>query len=141
MISIEKRIPFGFRGNWGKLYKKNNYNVNVKDVFQWKKTAYFDLGQDVQFKLIEDKSYPYQLVQNYVAKANYRVAETTDAYFNEETGEFDCVVEIGDIVQMHGRWYVAEEIEIRNIYSPRRHSFYFIALKNIKEAVIRVERG
>ena len=139
-IRIEKRIPFGFRGDWGKLYKKNNYDVTVKNVFQWVDTAYFDLGQDVQFKLIEDRSYPYQLIQNYVTKANYRVVETTDAYFDEETGDFECVAEIGDIVLFRGRWYVVEDIEVQSIYSPRRHSFFFIALKNIKESVMQVER-
>lgn len=144
-IRIEKRIPFGFRGDWGKLYKKYNYDELVKDVVQWNKTAYYDIGQDVQFKFMENsvdaRTIPSQLVDNYVVKGNYRIAETTDSYFDDRSGEFECVVEIGDIIFLRGRWYAVDDIESRNIYAPQRHSFYYAALKRIEEEVIQTERG
>ena len=50
-IRIEKRIPFGFMGDWGKLYKQYNFEEKTnKSVVKWQDSAYVDLGQDVQFK-------------------------------------------------------------------------------------------
>ena len=145
IIQIEKRIPFGFREHWGKLYKKTNYNESVNDVVQWNKTSYYDLGQDVQFKFadgtVDRQKFQTQPVENFVRKGEYRVVQTTDSYFDEETGQYECVVELGDIVFLHGRWYVVDSIDSQNIYNPKMQSFYFIALKRIEEEVIQTERG
>ena len=54
-IRIEKRLPFGFMGDWGKLYKQYNFEEKTnKSVVKWQDSAYVDLGQDVQFKYLED---------------------------------------------------------------------------------------
>ena len=49
-MTIDKRIPFGFLGEWGKVYKLYNYNVKVGNVIEYQKSKYYDIGQDVQFR-------------------------------------------------------------------------------------------
>lgn len=142
-IRIEKRIPFGFVGDWGKLYKKFTYTEKTaQEVVQWQKKTYVDLGMDVQFKYLEDgidlQSKPAQPVENRVGDGDYRIAETTDAYFDEDSGEFECVVELGDIVNVFGRWWVVDSIDDKSIFTPKKQTFYYIALKRIEEEISKI---
>ncbi len=138
---IEKRIPFGFMGDWGKLYKKYTYEEQTtKEVVGWKNNAYADLGMDVQFKYLEDgidkQDKPAQTVDTRVGKGEYRIVETTDAYFDEDSHEFECVVGLGDIVNVFGRWWVVDSIDEKSIFTPQKQTFYYIALKRIKEEIV-----
>ena len=142
-IRIEKRIPFGFTGDWGQVYKLYTYEEKTeKAIVKWKNDAYADLGQDVQFKYLEDgidkQNEPVQPVENRVDKGEYRIAETTDAYFDEDSGEFECVVGLGDIVYVFGRWWVVDTIDEKSIFTPSKQTFYFIGLKRIKEQIVRL---
>ena len=143
-IRIDKRIPFGFKGEWGKLYKHYNYDENVQNVVMWQKSSYYDIGQDVQFKLMEhsvDKQqFPTQPVENAIVKSDYRMVETTDAYFDVKKGRYFCVAEIGDIVFFAGEWWVVDSVEMQNIYNPKPQTFYFIALKRIHEEIVITEK-
>lgn len=64
--------------------------------------------------------------------------ETTDAYFDDDSGEFECIVDLGDIVNVFGRWWVVDSIDEKSIFTPAKQTFYYIALKRIKEEIIRV---
>lgn len=141
-IRIEKRIPFGFMGDWGQVYKLYTYEEkNAQAVVKWQDKAYVDLGQDVQFKYLEDgidkQTKPSQPLENRVTKGEYRIAETTDAYFDADSGGFECVVEISDIVNVFGRWWVVDSIDEKSIFTPNKQTFYYIGLKRIKEEVVR----
>ena len=141
-IRVEKRVPFGFKGEWGQVYK--SYNVEEKtssQVVLWDRNYYIDIGQDVQFKYLEDgidkQKYPTQTKENYVVKSDYRIVETTDAYFNDEIGEFECVVDLSDVVYLFGRWWVVDSIDEKSIFNPNKQTFFYLGLKRIKEEVIR----
>lgn len=142
-IRIEKRVPFGFTGDWGKLYKLYVYDEESnKATVKWQNNTYVDLGMDVQFKYLEDgidkQNTPTQTVENRVGKGEYRIVETTDAYFDDESGEFECVVDVGDIVNMFGRWWEVDSIDEKSIFTPQKQTLYYIALKIIKEEIGKI---
>lgn len=142
-IRIEKRIPFGFMGDWGRVYKQFVFDEKTdKAAVKWQDNAYADLGMDVQFKYLEDgadkRKNPAQPVENRVGKGEYRIVETTDAYFDEESGGFECVVDLGDIVNVFGRWWVVDSIDEKSIFTPFKQTFYFIALKRIEEKISKI---
>lgn len=139
-IRVEKRIPFGFMGDWGQLYKLYTYEEKTdKAVIKWQNNTYVDLGMDVQFKYLEDgvdkQDKPHQTVENRVGKGEYRIVETTDAYFDVDSGEFECVVSLGDIVNVFGRWWEVDTIDEKSIFTPNKQTFYYIGLKRIKEEI------
>ena len=137
---IEKRIPFGFHGDWGTLYKK--YVYDTENVIVYKKTNYYDIGMDVQFKALDDgivkrTTTNDEKVDKKRQKESYRIVQTTDAFFNDETGEYECIVEVGDIIKVFGRFWVVENIEEECIYSPVKQSFFNINVTKIaKEEII-----
>ena len=140
-IKVEKRVPFGFKGEWGQVYK--SYHVEEKTASQvvlWGKNYYCDIGQDVQFKYLEDgidkQKFFSQAEENIVVKSDYRIVETTDAYFNGKIGEFECVVDIGDIVYLFGRWWNVDNIDEKSIFNPNKQTFFYLGLKRIKEEII-----
>lgn len=142
-IIIEKRIPFGFMGSWGKVYKHFVWEEYAKqNAVRWQDCAYAELGQDVQFKYLEDgidkQKNPAQPIENRVNKGEYRIVETTDAYFNDDSGEFECVVDLGDIVYVFGRWWVVDSVDDKSIFTPTKQTFYYIALKRIKGEIVKL---
>lgn len=139
-IRIEKRLPFGFKGEWGKLYKRYNYKVlNEQEVIYRKNSAYVELGQDVQFKYLAhgvDKDvHVTQDIKNLLAIKKYRVVETTDAYFDDETKNYECIISVGDIVFVFGRYWLVDKIEENSIYTPAKQSFYYCGLIEIKDKI------
>ena len=140
MKRIEKRFPFNFKGEWAKLYVKYEYDGTAQNVVAWSKAAYADIGQDVQYRLVEldtdKRTFPDQPVENAVTKGNYRVIETTDAYFDNNCSEFRCIAEPGDIMFFHNTWWVVERTDGRNVYTPKPQTIYSISLKRIMEEII-----
>lgn len=139
---IEKRIPFGFKGEWAKLYKLYNYEeTTTQNVVKWQDRTYVDLGMDLQVKYLEDgidkQSKPVQPVDNRTLKGDYRIIETTDAYFDADSGNFECVVDLGDVIYAFGQWWVVDTIDDKSIFTPAKQTFYYVALKRIKQEVIR----
>lgn len=140
-IRIEKRIPFGFMGDWGKLYKLYVYDAETDNAtVKWQNNTYMDLGMDVQFKYLEEgidkQDTPSQTVENRVGKGEYRIVETTDAYFDDDSKQFECVANVGDIVNVFGRWWEVDSIDEKSIFTPQKQTFYYLALKRIKEELI-----
>lgn len=136
---IEKRLPFGFRGEWGKVYKCNLVDEEQSEVVQWQRNYYRDIGQDVQFKRLEDgtdKKIEYsQTIKNLVERGEYRTLKTTDAYFDNDTNSYKCVVNLGDLVYIRGEWYVCDKIDVRNIVTPYEQCFYYLGLKKIFDKI------
>lgn len=135
MIRIEKRLPFGFRGEWAKCYKLyTRTEKSETEVVEWQQGYYADIGQDIQVKHqtgIDRKLELSQTVQNLVNKGENRLIETTDAYFDTNTQSFRCVVDLGDILAFNNEYYVCEKIEVRNIVTPAEQCFYYLQLKRI----------
>ena len=58
-MRVERRIPFGFRGDWGTVYKRYTAEseLNTKNnQITYEKNNYVDIGVAVQFKPVEDAS-------------------------------------------------------------------------------------
>lgn len=142
MIRIEKRLPFGFRGEWGKLYKLYNSPKidGNNEVLQWQQSNYVDIGQDIQVKVLESgndyKMELSQTVSNLVNKGEYITRKTTDAYFDTKTKTFKCVVELGDIVKLNNEFFVCDKIDAKEIVTPKKQSFYYLGLKKIFDNII-----
>ena len=137
-IRIEKRVPFGFKGKWGKVYKLTNFNNGIPIIYQ--DNTYYDIGYDVQFKYLEngvDKSIINSTpIANLVTKGEFRLVKTTDAYFDNTTQEYECVVQPNDIIKVFGDWWICEKIEERSVYTPQKQTFYYLSLKKIFEEVL-----
>ena len=149
MKRIEKRVPFGFRGLWGKLYQRFHYQESDSapyisedsDVIEYDKVSYVDIGQDVQFKEVTDGTekqlFPTQTAKNAVTDSAYRIVQTTDAYFDDKKKEFECIADFGDIVYLFNSWWVVDSIEQKSVFTPKRQTFYYIALKNIYNEIVK----
>ena len=135
MIRVEKRLPFGFRGEWAKLYKLYNRDEKTEnEVIEYQQSYYVDIGQDIQVKHqvgVDKRIELSQTVQNLVNKGEYRLIETTDAYFDTNSQSFKCVVDLGDILDFEGEYYVCDKIEVRNIVTPAEQCFYYLGLRKI----------
>ena len=144
MLKIEKRLPFGFKGEWGQVYKIYTPTQETGEspaIIRWQNASYADIGQDVQFKHPEEgfeKEYAYsQSVANLINLGEFRQEKTTDAFFDEKTKGYKCVVEIGDIVCLSGEYYVCESIKVKNIVTPNEQSFFYLGLKKIYDVILK----
>ena len=136
-IRVDKRVPFGFKGVWGKVYKHNVYNETT-DAITYQRSSYFDIGFDVQFKYLEsgvDKQvFNTQSIANLIAEGSYRVVKSTDATL--EGTRYSSVVQVGDIVLFEGRFWVVDKLDERSVYNPQKQTFYYIGMKDIFDEVI-----
>ena len=145
IIKIDRRFPFGFKGNWSKCYKKTNYN-DTQETIEYSRTTYYDVGFDVQLKHIEDgvdKSIiNSQPIQNLITKGGYIITKTTDAHFRDDIKNYECIIEINDIVFFENEYWIVEKIDERSIYTPKKQTIYYIIMKNIfKDVIVGVNRS
>lgn len=133
MIRVEKRLPFGFRGDWGKLYKPYKFDAETNNVVEFQGVEYVELKNLVQFKKPNKglRSELPQKIRNMLQDYNFDVIETTDAYLDRENKEFSCVVEPGDVIKVFGRLWKVKVVEENNIFTPKKQSFYYIQVKEI----------
>lgn len=136
-ISLDKRVPFGFKGVWGKCYKHTIYRETT-DKISYEQSSYFDVGFDIQFKYLEnssDKRISFmESVANLISKGSYRVVKTTDATFFD--GRYESVVQLGDIVFFEGKYWLVDNLEEKSIFNPAKQTFYYIGMKDIFNNVI-----
>ena len=138
-MRVERRIPFGFRGNWGTVYKRytaeSTLNLeNNKIVYE--KNNYVDIGVAVQFKPVEDESRVVeQSLKGLLVSNNYITVETTDSYYCDKKKDYICTVDIGDIVEVLGQLWIVASLKESNRYAPKKLSFYYLELKGISSAV------
>ncbi len=135
-MQVEKRVPFGFRGDWGKLYKKytNDEVANLKEneKIKFENNYYVDIGVDVQFKPVGDfTSTIEQPLTGLAVPVSYGTFETTDAYWNDKIKEFDCVVSVGDVIKLSNKIWIVTSIRETTKYVPKKMSFYYCEVKSI----------
>lgn len=136
-ISLDKRVPFGFKGVWGKCYKHTIYK-ELTDKISYEQSSYFDVGFDIQFKYLEDGSDKHisfiESIANLIGKGSYRMVKTTDATFLGE--RFESIVQLGDIVFFEGKYWLVDNLEEKSIFNPNKQTFYYIGMKDIFKDVI-----
>lgn len=149
IIKIEKRVPFGFKGVWGRCYKLTNYDENytyndandTTHVIKYQRVSYYDIGADIQFKLLEDgvdKSVNNtQPISNLVTKGEYRVIKTTDAQWKNK--KYECVCQPNDIIYFENDYWVVEKIDERSVYNPNRQTFYYLSIRKIFDEILTGE--
>lgn len=135
-IKIEKRLPFGFRGDWASVYKKYPDFMKVEDengdIVVYKKNYYVDVGVGVQIKRVGDEKRVRNLfITNGISEIKDLVLETTDAVWDDKTNYYSCVISNGDIVKAFNCFWLVEGVVTKSIYSPTRNDFYYLNLKNI----------
>lgn len=140
-IRIEKRIPFGFKGEWAKLYKLHNTDRldAQNESVVWQQTNYVDIGQDVQLAHVDKTDRKVELSQavtNLVNKGEYLLRKTTDAYFDTDINEYKCVVDIGDIAKFGNQYYVCEKVDVNSIETPKEQYFYYLQFKKIYDDIL-----
>lgn len=131
-MTIDKRLPFGAKGEWGKCYKLYNY-FNSNDIIQYLDNLYYDIGQDIQVKELTNSANieNAQPIRNLIAQGEYKIIETTDAFFNAEIKRFECVISPNDILNVFNEYWVVEKIEEHSIYTPSKQTFYYVSIKKI----------
>lgn len=130
---IDKRLPFGAKGEWGKCYKLYNNDLIENETIQYLDNTYYDIGQDIQIKELTNSANieNAQPIRNLIAQGEYKIIETTDAFFNAETKRFECVISPNDILNVFNEYWVVEKIEERSIYTPNKQTFYYVSIKKI----------
>lgn len=138
-MRVERRIPFGFRGDWGTVYKRytdKQTQQTKNNTITYEKNNYVDIGIPVQFKPVEEESKGVeQPVKGLMTNSNYITVETTDSYYCDRRKDYICTVDIGDIVEVLGSLWIVDSLKESNRYTPKKLSFYYLELKGISNAV------
>lgn len=87
-IKVERRVPFGFRGDWGKVFKKYTDLEELKldgRAIKVESNYYVSLDDDIQFKQVGDiTSANEQTLSGLEMRTYYATVETTDSYWDDE---------------------------------------------------------
>ena len=144
MIRVEKRLPYGFVGEWGIVYKLCTYDQEVKKedgVIEYNKRQYVAMSMPVQFRDAYNKVKNKQkIATDFTANNQEDRIETTDAYFNNESGDFECVVSVGDIVKLGNSWWNVREITENNLFMPKKHTIYALSVQEVGREMIHVQK-
>lgn len=128
-MNIDRRVPFGFGGEWGKVYKLYTADDKSSGII-YQQGFYVDIGQDVQFHCdIDKRQETTQVVENLLDKGEMKHIRTGDAYFDGK--EYRCVAEVGDIVEYENDYWVVTEISEKEIYVPKPIQIYRIGIVKI----------
>lgn len=138
MIKVEKRLPFGFAGFWGKVYKPFNYTEEEEkygEVVEFDHKRYVAMTMPVQFRDAFDRSVGRtRLIKDLSAEDVEDVQETSDSYWKD--GGFACVVSVGDLVRFGNDWNFVTKVVDKNIFSPAPQTIYAVVLKNIDGGLV-----
>jgi hypothetical protein len=135
---IERRLPFGFRGDWGKLYKRYTpepQEAVVEDnetIVKFQKNYYADIGQDVQFRESTDETGNDEIPNTGLGiGTDYITVKTTDAYWNNLRKTWECIVAHGDLVRVFGRQWIVQNTGSRMVKrTPNPLKVFYIGLRN-----------
>lgn len=135
-MRIEKRLPFGFLGDWGKLYKRytedKECTVDGNRIIEYEQNYYVDIGMDVQFKRVSNSaSSVEQAMKGLMGTANYVTVETTDAYWDDNLKCYMCIVAVDDLVKVFNKLWIVTEIREKSIRTPAEHKFFYIDIQGI----------
>ena len=139
MIRVEKRLPYGFVGEWGIVYKPCEYEEQVGDI-EYNKMQYVAMKMPVQFRddynKIKDRK---NIATDFNAGYQEDRIETTDAYFDNKEQDFKCVVDVGDIVNLGNSWWLVMNIAENNLFMPKKHTIYKISVQEVGREFINVK--
>lgn len=139
MIRVEKRLPYGFVGEWGIVYKPCEYEEQVGDI-EYNKMQYVAMKMPVQFRddynKIKDRK---NIATDFNAGYQEDRIETTDAYFDNKEQDFKCVVDVGDIVNLGNSWWLVMNITENNLFMPKKHTIYKISVQEVGREFINVK--
>lgn len=129
-IRIDKRVPMGFSGEWGRLYKLYNADVKAEDEIIYQDSHYRDIGQDIMLQCELDKNTaPMQAITNLVDVGESRTLRTGDAYFDGK--QYRCIASVGDILTYENDYWVVESIDTKEIKTPIDQKIYKIKVNKI----------
>lgn len=140
MIRVEKRFPFGFVGDWGTVYKVNKWEHKEGDI-EYNKRQYVAMRMPVQFRDAYDKEKKKTPIANdLTAPLVEDRVETTDAYWNDDNGSYECVVQTGDIIRFGNSWWNVRAVRDIDFYVPAKHTIYQIDLMQVSKEMINVKK-
>lgn len=139
-IKVKRRLPFGFKGEWGNVYKLYTFDVIDNNIIRYQDNNYLKVRGGVQFKYDEQGTdrtkETTQAVGNLLSIGITQYIETTDAYFDNDTKRYKCVADVGDLINVFNDWWVVERVEEKSVYTPNRQTFYRLLVKKINEKMI-----
>jgi len=138
-IKIVKRIPFGFVGDWGKVYKRyipkpqEMLAVDDETTMLVQNNYYVCTGELVQFREASDEQSMTETPhKGMLANAEAISVSTTDAYYDITQKQHKCIVQSGDIVLVFGRkWMVGRVTSTVMRRVPNPLKLYIIDLSAI----------
>lgn len=139
MIKVEKRRPFGFKGEWGVLYKLYTFDDIQNDIVQYQNHNYLKIPTKLQLKASPNgakmRSIEQQVgnLENLSTRINLI---TTDAFFDVGKKIYKCVVDGGDLILFRGEWWQVERVDVEVRYTPARQETYNCSLIKIDEEVV-----
>lgn len=143
VIKVEKRMPFGFRGEWATLYKLYTFDdvetVGQTSVIKYQNHNYLKIPTKLQLKTLTNTPRMRSVEQEVTNLADILTQAkviTTDAYFDVGKKMYKSVVDTGDIILFRGEWWQVKEIDIDVKYTPARQEQYICTIINIDEEVI-----
>jgi len=132
---IVRRLPFGFTGDWGKVYKRYTFDTEVTteklDIIPYKQNNYVCTGQKVQFKIVDDMTGSTNTQASNLVFSGSVTVQTTDAYFDTTTKQYYCIAQPDDIVFLFGQYWMVSDIRIMTKYSPAKQQFFNLGLGTI----------
>lgn len=136
-IKVERRVPFGFRGDWGKVFKKYTDLEELKldgRVIKVESNYYVSLDDDIQFKQVGDiTSANEQTLSGLEMRTYYATVETTDSYWDDDLKAYNCCVGPEDIVFVFNRYWMVTDVKEVSRFRPQKLSFYYCELKSLKD--------
>jgi hypothetical protein len=139
MIRVEKRLPYGFVGEWGTVYKLCTFDQQIGDI-EYNKRQYVSMEMPVQFRDAYNKVKNRQKIATDLTASNQEdMIETSDAYFDKADGEYKCVVEVGDLIKLGKSWWNVREISENNLFMPSKHTIYKIFVQEVGRELINVK--
>lgn len=140
MIRVEKRLPYGFVGEWGTVYKINKWEHIDGDI-EYNKRQYVAMTMPVQFRDAFNKEKNKVQIANDLTATNLQDRlDTTDAYWNDEDGEYQCVVQNGDIIKLGNSWWNVTAVTEINFFVPNKHTIYQIDVIGVAKEMINVKK-
>lgn len=143
VIKVERRVPFGFVGDWATLYKLYTFDdvetVGQTSVVKYQNHNYLKIHTKLQLKTRTNASKMRSIepqVSNLESRADHAIVETTDAYFDVSKKVYKCVADAGDLINYRGEWWEIEKIDIEVKYTPGRQEHYYMTIKKVEGDVV-----
>ena len=135
MCQPTRRIPFGFRGDWGLLYKiyTDGCSLNLKnETVNYEDNKYVEIGMSIQFKPVGEITITReQTLKGLKTPTCFITVETTDSYFDDNIKDYVCCIDVGDIVKVFDKVWIVTSIKENVKYTPKKLSFYYLDLTSL----------